>query len=88
MKNNFANVYHISGTLGIVETEARLNRMSKTITRLLVTPMNLECPFCGAGVGKPCITSAGKGIRNDSLGAVLVHIARIKRAAQANAKAS
>jgi hypothetical protein len=60
--------------------------MSKTITRLLVTPMNLECPFCGAGVGKPCITSAGKGLRNDSLGAVLVHIARIKRAAQAKQK--
>jgi len=60
--------------------------MSTTIIRLPVTPTNLVRPFCKAGAGKPCITSGGKGLRTDSLGAVLVHVARIKRAAQANEK--
>lgn len=63
-----------------------LNQMLTTLTKLPVTPTNLVCPFCRAGAGKPCITSGGKGFRTDSLGAVLVHVARIKRAAQANAK--
>jgi nitrate reductase beta subunit len=60
--------------------------MSTAITRLPVTPENLVCPFCRAGAGKPCVTSGGQGLRTDSLGVVLVHVARIKRAAQANAK--
>ena len=69
-----------------VQSEARLNQMKTTIERLPITPTNLECPFCGAGVGEPCITSGGKGLRDDSLGAILVHVARIKHAAEANAK--
>lgn len=72
----------------IVQTEARLDQMSTTVTKLPVTPTDVECPFCRAGVGKPCITSGGKDLHNDSLGAVLVHVARIKRAAEANTERS
>ena len=54
--------------------------MSTTITKLPVPPTNLECR---AGVGKRCKTSHGKGLRHDLHGAFLVHVARIKRAANA-----
>ena len=60
--------------------------MIPTIAMLPVSPTDLECPFCRAGAGQPCITSGGRWLRNDSLGAALVHVARIKEASHANAK--
>jgi hypothetical protein len=60
--------------------------MSTTTIRLPVTPTNVKCPFCKAGAGKPCTTSGGKDLGNDLLGVAFVHVARIKLAAEANAK--
>jgi hypothetical protein len=62
-----------------------LNQMSTTIARLPVAPIELECPFCKAGIGEACITSAGKSLGKDSLGDVVLHVARIKKAAEAHA---
>lgn len=75
-----------SGMLEVVQTEAKLNRMKTTTPRLHISPTNLRCPFCGVGVGEPCMTSGEKDLRNDTLGAVLVHVARIEHAAKASAK--
>lgn len=71
---------------GVVQIESERELMLTPIRKLSVGPANVACPFCKVGIGKRCKTSGGIGLRSDSLGAVLVHVARIKKASQTTAK--
>src|SRR4029077_14568245 len=60
---------------------------TKTNTVLPVSPKSLRCPFCAAGRGKACKTSAGRNLRNAiGVRAPLIHVARITKAAMLAAR--